>query len=135
MHFAHVLAIIGAMATPINPAESPAVSEASNGPIVVAGAGSIGCFVGGLLADLLFVTDPPGLPTVAMAATVVLLGVVGFTRAEPRAGFITWSVTCFGIAYVGLLTPFLALTGHDTHDGTAQDGADDTDDRQMEAAR
>ena len=30
---------------------------------------------------------------------------------------------------------FLALTGHDTHDGTAQGGADDTDDRQMEAAR
>ena len=27
------------------------MSDASNGPIVVAGAGSIGCFVGGLLAD------------------------------------------------------------------------------------
>jgi phosphatidate cytidylyltransferase len=68
--------------------------------------------VGGLLAELLAATDPPGLPAVAMAAAVVLLGVIGFTRSDPRAGLMTWSVTSFGVAYIGLLTPFLALTGH-----------------------
>lgn len=68
--------------------------------------------VGGLLADLLAATEPPGLPAVTMAAALLLLGIVGFTRADPRAGFLTWSVTSFGIAYVGLLTPYLAIAAH-----------------------
>lgn len=68
--------------------------------------------VGGPLAELIAATDPPGLSAVTIAAAAILLGVIGFTRADPRAGFITWSVTTFGIAYVGLLTPFIALAGH-----------------------
>ncbi|MEO8510115.1 MAG: phosphatidate cytidylyltransferase [Chloroflexota bacterium] len=68
--------------------------------------------VGGLLADLLVATQPPGLPAVVIAAAVLLLGIVGFTRSDPRAGFVTWSVTTFGVVYVGLLTPFLAIAAH-----------------------
>ena len=68
--------------------------------------------VGGLLADLLTATQPPGLPAVVMAAAVLLLGIVGFTRSDPRSGFVTWGLTVFGVAYVGLLTPFLAIAAH-----------------------
>ena len=83
--------------------------------IVVAGAGLVSAnqaLVGGALADLLRATDPPGLTAVALAAAVVLLAVAGFTRAEPRDGFITWAVTSFGIAYVALLAPFIAVVAH-----------------------
>lgn len=83
--------------------------------IVVAGAGLVAAnqaLVGGAMADLLRATDPPGLPAVALAAAVVLLGVAGFTRAEPRDGFMTWAVTSFGIAYVGLLAPFIVVVAH-----------------------
>ena len=83
--------------------------------IVVAGAGLIAAnqaLVGGALADLLRATEPPGLPTVALATAVVVLGVAGFTRAEPRDGFLTWAVTSFGIAYVGLLAPFIVGVAH-----------------------
>ena len=83
--------------------------------IVVAGAGLIAAnqaLVGGALADLLRATDPPGLPAIALAAALVVLGVAGFTRAEPRDGFLTWAVTSFGIAYVGLLAPFIAAVAH-----------------------
>lgn len=83
--------------------------------IVVAGAGLVAAnqaLVGGTLADLLRATDPPGLPTVVFAAAVVLLGVAGFTRAEPRDGFLTWAVTSFGLAYVALLAPFIVVVAH-----------------------
>jgi len=83
--------------------------------IVVAGAGLIAAnqaLVGGALADMLRAADPPGLAAVAFAAAVVLLGVVGFTRAEPRDGFLTWAVTSFGVAYVGLLAPFIVVVAH-----------------------
>jgi len=83
--------------------------------LVVAGSGLIAAnqaLVGGVLADLLRATAPPGLPAVAFAAALVLLGVAGFTRAEPRKGFLTWAVTSFGVAYVGLLAPYLAIVGH-----------------------
>jgi len=83
--------------------------------IVVAGAGLVAAnqaLVGGTLADLLRATDPPGLPTLVFAAAVVLLGVAGFTRAEPRDGFLTWAVTSFGIAYVALLAPFIVVVAH-----------------------
>ncbi len=83
--------------------------------LAVAGAGLIAAnqeLVGGALADLLRATQPPGLPTVVFAAALVLLGVAGFTRAEPRRGFLTWAITAFGVAYVGLLTPYLAIVAH-----------------------
>ena len=83
--------------------------------LAVAGAGLIAAnqaLVGGTLADLLRATTPPGLPTVAYAAAAVVLGIAGFTRADPRKGFLTWAITSFGVAYIGLLTPFIAMVGH-----------------------
>lgn len=83
--------------------------------LAVAGGGLIAAnqaLVGGALADLLRATQPPGLPAVVFAAAVVLLGVAGFTRAEPRKGLLTWAVTSFGVAYVGLLAPYLAIVAH-----------------------
>jgi phosphatidate cytidylyltransferase len=41
-----------------------------------------------------------------------VLAIAGFTRADPRKGFLTWSVTSFGVAYLGLLAPFIAVVGH-----------------------
>jgi phosphatidate cytidylyltransferase len=83
--------------------------------VVVAGAGLVTAnqaLVGGALADMLRATDPPGLAVLTFAAVVVVLGIAGFTRAEPRDGFITWAVTSFGVAYVGLLAPFIAVVAH-----------------------
>ncbi|HEX2142735.1 MAG TPA: phosphatidate cytidylyltransferase [Candidatus Limnocylindria bacterium] len=68
--------------------------------------------VGGLLAELLRVTTVPGLPIVAFVAAVLLLAVASFARAEPRAGFLTWATTSFGVAYAGLLAPFIVLVAH-----------------------
>ncbi|HEX2220929.1 MAG TPA: phosphatidate cytidylyltransferase [Candidatus Limnocylindria bacterium] len=65
--------------------------------------------VGGLLNALLSATQPPGLVAVAFAGSLVLLALAAFTRGEPGQGFLTWSTTSFGIAYVGLLLPFVAL--------------------------
>ena len=83
--------------------------------LVVAGAGLIAAnqaLVGGALADLLRATTPPGLPTVAYATAAVVLGIAGFARSDPRKGFLSWAVTAFGVAYIGLLTPFIAMVGH-----------------------
>ena len=83
--------------------------------LIVAGAGLVAAnqaLVGGALSDMLRATDPLGLPAVTLAAAVVVLGVVGFTRAEPRDGFMTWAVTSFGVAYVGLLAPFIVVVAH-----------------------
>lgn len=68
--------------------------------------------VGGMLSDLLRITQPPGLVAIVFAATLILLGAVGFTRADPRSGFVTWAVTAFGVAYVGILSPFFVLVAH-----------------------
>jgi phosphatidate cytidylyltransferase len=83
--------------------------------LIVAGAGLVAAnqaLVGGALSDLLRATEPPGLPAVVYAGAVVLLGITAFTRAEPRTGFLTWAVTSFGVAYVGLLAPFIAVVAH-----------------------
>jgi phosphatidate cytidylyltransferase len=68
--------------------------------------------IGGALGDLLRTTDPPGLVAVTMAAAVLLMAAVAFTRSEGRAGFVSWAMSTFGIAYVGLLLPFIDLVGH-----------------------
>jgi phosphatidate cytidylyltransferase len=65
--------------------------------------------VGGPLAALLDASDPPGLVAAALVAAILLVGIAAFTRAEPRAGFLTWAITSFGVAYVGLLLPAIAL--------------------------
>ncbi len=83
--------------------------------VVVAGAGLVAAnqaLVGGALADLLRATTPPGLPTVAYAGAAVVLGISGFARSDPRKGFLSWAVTAFGVAYIGVLTPFIAMAGH-----------------------
>lgn len=68
--------------------------------------------VGGILADLLRKTDPPGLVTMTMVAVVIVLAVVAFTRSDARAGFQSWAMTSFGIAYIALLLPFIDVVGH-----------------------
>jgi phosphatidate cytidylyltransferase len=83
--------------------------------LLVAGAGLISAnqvLVSGLLSDLLRATDPPGLTIVSYAAVVLVLAVVSFTRSDPKRGFMTWAGTSFGVAYVGLLAPFIAAVGH-----------------------
>ena len=65
--------------------------------------------VGGPLAALLDASDPPGLVAAALVAAILVVGIAAFTRAEPRAGFLTWAITSFGVAYVGLLLPAIAL--------------------------
>ena len=68
--------------------------------------------VSGLPGELLRVTQPIGLVVAAFVTAVLLLGVAGFTRADPRNGFATWAVSSFGIAYLGILAPCIALIGH-----------------------
>ena len=71
-----------------------------------------GASVGGAAATLMTVLDPPGLVAATMVAVVLVLGVVSFTRSDPRAGFMTWAMTSFGVAYVGLLLPAIVLVAH-----------------------
>lgn len=94
--------------------EPPQVLALAAG-VGVAGAGLLAANAGqvaGLPADLLRVTATPGLPMVTFAAAVLLLGVAAFTRADPRAGFLSWATSSFGVAYVGLLAPFIIVVGH-----------------------
>jgi phosphatidate cytidylyltransferase len=71
-----------------------------------------GAAIGGPLSGLLTALDPPGLVAAVAIATIILLGAAAFTRADPQAGFVTWSATSFGIAYVGLLLPMIVLVAH-----------------------
>jgi phosphatidate cytidylyltransferase len=68
--------------------------------------------VGGVMAGLMDALDPPGLVAATLIASVLLLAIVSFTRADPRTGFITWAMSSFGISYVGLLLPTLVLVAH-----------------------
>jgi phosphatidate cytidylyltransferase len=68
--------------------------------------------VGGAAATLVVALEPPGLVAATFVAAMLLLAAVGFTRADPRAGFMTWAMTSFGIGYVGLLMPAIVLVAH-----------------------
>lgn len=68
--------------------------------------------IGGPAASLLQAVDPPGIVAGTLVAAMLLLAVVAFTRGDPRSGFVTWAMTTFGIAYVGLLLPTIALVAH-----------------------
>ena len=68
--------------------------------------------VGGLVSHLVTALDPPGLVAATLVAAILLLAAVGFTRSDPRAGFMTWAMTSFGVAYVGLLLPAIVLVAH-----------------------
>jgi phosphatidate cytidylyltransferase len=57
-------------------------------------------------------TQVPGLAALTFVGAILLIGIVAFTREDPRQGFVTWSATSFGVGYVGLLTPFMALVAH-----------------------
>jgi phosphatidate cytidylyltransferase len=76
--------------------------------LVTTSAGS----VGGLVSTLVVALDPPGLVAATFVAAMLLLAAAGFTRGDPRAGFATWAMTSFGIAYVGLLLPAIVLVAH-----------------------
>ncbi len=83
--------------------------------LLVAAAGLVAAnrtLVGGMLSDLLRVTEPMGLPLATLGAAILLLALAGFTRTDPRRGFLSWATTSFGVAYVGLLAPFIAVVGH-----------------------
>ena len=68
--------------------------------------------VGGVVAGLLTALDPPGLVAATLIAVILLLAIVSFTRADARSAFITWAMSSFGIAYIGLLLPTLVLVAH-----------------------
>jgi phosphatidate cytidylyltransferase len=83
-------------------------SAVAGAALVVANQASIG----GVLADVLQATATPCLAMVTYAGAVLLLAVASFTRSDPRAGFLTWATTSFGLAYVGLLAPFVVVVAH-----------------------
>jgi phosphatidate cytidylyltransferase len=68
--------------------------------------------IGGSMAGLIQAVDPPGIVAATLVAAILLLAVVAFTRGDPRAGFVTWATSSFGIAYVGLLLPTIAFVAH-----------------------
>lgn len=68
--------------------------------------------VGGPVSQLVTALDPPGLVTATFVAGVLLLAAASFTRADPRRGFVTWAMTSFGVAYVGMLLPMIVLVAH-----------------------
>lgn len=65
--------------------------------------------VGGLLTNLLSALAAPGLVAATLVAAILVIAAASFTRADPRAGFTTWAMSSFGIAYVGLLLPAIVL--------------------------
>lgn len=68
--------------------------------------------VGGLAAQLLTAVDPPGLVAAVLALDLLLLAGAAFMRSDPKAAFLTWATTAFGITYVGLLLPMIVLVAH-----------------------
>ncbi len=85
------------------------------GGVALGGAGLIAANthnVSGLPADMLRLTEPVGLVAAVFIAVVLVLGFAGFTRADPRKGFASWAVTVFGISYVAILAPMVALVMH-----------------------
>jgi phosphatidate cytidylyltransferase len=68
--------------------------------------------VGGVLTAVLDALDPPGLVAAALIAVTLLLAVASFMRSDARSGFVTWAMSVFGAAYVGLLLPTIVLVAH-----------------------
>lgn len=68
--------------------------------------------VGGVLTTVIDALDPPGLVASTLVAVTLLLAVAAFMRSDPRAGFVTWAMSAFGAAYVGLLLPTIVLVAH-----------------------
>ncbi|HEX7171981.1 MAG TPA: phosphatidate cytidylyltransferase [Candidatus Limnocylindria bacterium] len=68
--------------------------------------------VGGVMTTVLDALDPPGLVAAILMAITLLLAGAAFTRSDPRAGYVTWAMSVFGCAYVGLLLPTIVLVAH-----------------------
>lgn len=68
--------------------------------------------VGGILTTLVTALDPPGVVAAALVAGILLLGAASFMRSDPTTGFVTWAMSSFGAAYIGLLLPMIALVAH-----------------------
>jgi phosphatidate cytidylyltransferase len=68
--------------------------------------------VGGVLTGVVGALDPPGLVAATMIAVILLLAAAAFMRGDPKAGYMTWSMSVFGCAYIGLLLPTIALVAH-----------------------
>ncbi len=68
--------------------------------------------VGGILTTLVTALDPPGVVAAALVAGTLLLGVAAFMRSDPQTGFLTWAMSSFGAAYIGLLLPMITLVAH-----------------------
>jgi phosphatidate cytidylyltransferase len=76
--------------------------------------------LGGPLLHLVRAAQPLGLPLIAFVLGTVVLAMAAFMRGDPRAGFLSWATSSFGIAYVSLLTPFVVVVAHlAPPDGTA----------------
>ena len=73
--------------------------------------------IGGPLANVLTTLDPPGIHAAAFVGVTLLLAAAAFMRSDPRAGFVTWAMTTFGVAYVGMLLPMVAIVAHLAPDG------------------
>ena len=68
--------------------------------------------IGGPMATIVTAVDPPGFVAAVLVAILLLLAVAAFMRSDPREGYVTWSMTTFGVAYVGLLLPMIAVVAH-----------------------
>lgn len=68
--------------------------------------------IGGPMATIVNALDPPGFVAAVLVAILLLLAVAAFLRSDPQAGFVTWSMTTFGVAYIGLLLPMIAVVAH-----------------------
>ena len=68
--------------------------------------------VGGIVTTIQSALEAPGLVASTFIAVLLLLAIAAFTRSDPRAGFVTWAMSSFGIAYVGLLLPAIVLVAH-----------------------
>jgi phosphatidate cytidylyltransferase len=76
--------------------------------------------LGGPLLDAVRATQPLGLPLMTFVVGIIILALASFTRGDPRAGFLSWATSSFGVAYVALLTPFVVVVAHlAPPDGTA----------------
>ena len=47
-----------------------------------------------------------------LVAVILLLAAAAFMRGDPKVGYLTWSMSVFGCAYIGLLLPTIALVAH-----------------------
>ena len=68
--------------------------------------------IGGPMATIVTAVDPPGFVAAVLVAILLLLAVAAFMRSDPREGYVTWSMTTFGVAYIGLLLPMIAVVAH-----------------------